>query len=177
MKSAPADPRQAKLWAASHLRELETRAKQKVGFLFEHYSPSCWYWEVVELGRKLALTSVLALIAPGSAGQVLVGLLIAFFALLANLRLRPYATARMNMMNQTAQLNMFFFLLVGLVLKVDMDSSASSYFYAGIVFFLTIVPVALPILVSVWNFFTEDDEEEEEEEEEDPDDDELGLGD
>ena len=64
---------------SSHLRELETRAKHKVGFLFEHYSPSCWYWEVVELGRKLALTSVLALIAPGSAGQVLVGLLIAFF--------------------------------------------------------------------------------------------------
>lgn len=40
---------------------------------------SICFWlcrEIVELGRKLALTSILALIAPGSAGQVVVGLLL-----------------------------------------------------------------------------------------------------
>ena len=33
------------------------------------YHTGTWYWEVVELMRKLALTSILSLIAPGSAGQ------------------------------------------------------------------------------------------------------------
>jgi hypothetical protein len=92
------------------------------------------YWEVVELIRKLALTSILALIAPGSAGQgacvsihargllcrtsadacvhvgrpaaVVVGLLLAFIALLLNLHLKPYAENGLNLINNFAQLNL-----------------------------------------------------------------------
>jgi hypothetical protein len=100
MKDAPTDRAAAKSWAAQNLVLLQARAKEKVGFLFERYTPLCWYWEVVELMRKLILTSILALVAPGSAGQVVVGLLVAFFALLANLHLKPYTSARMNLLNQ-----------------------------------------------------------------------------
>ena len=39
--------------------------------------------EAVELLRKLLLTSILALIAPGSAGQVVVGFVLAFIMLMA----------------------------------------------------------------------------------------------
>ena len=60
----------------------------------------------MELVRKLLLTSILALIAPGSAGQIVVGLLIAFVMLLFNLKLQPYADRALNMMNQFAQLNL-----------------------------------------------------------------------
>jgi hypothetical protein len=63
------------------------------------------YWEVVELLRKLALTSILSLIAPGSAGQV--GLLLAFFALTVNMRLKPYAEDGLNFVSQISQLNLF----------------------------------------------------------------------
>jgi hypothetical protein len=62
--------------------------------------------ETVELGRKLILTSILALIAPGSAGQVVVGILMAFFSLLVNVRLKPYADNNLNFINQIAQLNL-----------------------------------------------------------------------
>ena len=55
---------------------------------------------MVELGRKLLLTSILSLIAPGSAGQVCVGILLAFAALLLNLRLKPYAGGGLNLVNQ-----------------------------------------------------------------------------
>lgn len=55
---------------------------------------------MIELLRKLMLTSILSLVAPGSAGQVVVGLLIAFAALLLNLRLKPFADDTLNFINQ-----------------------------------------------------------------------------
>ena len=70
------------------------------------------YFEVAELTRKLALTSNLALIAPGSAGQVVVGLL------LTTLRLEPYAHRSLNVVGAATQLNLFLLLLVALPLKV-----------------------------------------------------------
>ena len=74
--------------------------------------------EVVELIRKLALTSILALIAPGSAGQVVVGILISFATLVATLVMSPYAQKKLNFVGQAAQMNLFFLLFVALLLKV-----------------------------------------------------------
>ena len=131
--------------------ESQTRQRQealrKVGFLFAVYKPEFYFWEVVELGRKLALTSILALIAPGTAGQVVVGLLLALFMLLLNSRFKPYAAELLNSVNVYAQLNLTLFLLVALLLKVDLDQRGSASFYTGIVAFLSIVPVLLPMLL------------------------------
>ena len=49
------------------LPQLIDRAMLQLSFLFAAYRIDRWYWEVAELLRKLALTSILALIAPGSA--------------------------------------------------------------------------------------------------------------
>ncbi len=130
---------------------------------------------MVELLRKLALTSILSLIAPGSAGQVVVGLLLAFLALLVNMRLKPYAEDGLNFVSQISQLNLFLcahlrfccckqhrqtlltrappsrsFLFVALLLKVNLDGEGGSQFFAYIVGFMSIVPIALPILIRVW---------------------------
>lgn len=37
-----------------------------LSFLYENYSPNCWFWEVLELVRKIILTSVLILIGSES---------------------------------------------------------------------------------------------------------------
>ncbi|XP_078358133.1 uncharacterized protein LOC144642903 [Oculina patagonica] len=44
--------------------ENETRSEISAGlsFLYENYSDSCWFWEVLELLRKVILTSVLVMI-------------------------------------------------------------------------------------------------------------------
>ena len=106
--------------------ELMETAMSEVAFLFAAYRMDCWYWEVVELIRKLLLTSILALIAPGSAGQVVVGILIAFVALIAALIKEPYAMKRLNVVAQVAQLNLFFLLFVGLLLKVRLPALLAS---------------------------------------------------
>ena len=105
----------------AELAALEQRALRKVGFLFEAYTVQCWAWESVELGRKLLLTSLLALVAPGSATQVTVGTLIAFGTLLLFQRYRPYAAPGLNFVASAAQVNLVFVLFVGLLLKVRLN--------------------------------------------------------
>ena len=151
--------------------QLMDTAMSEVAFLFAAYRIDSWYWEVVELIRKLLLTSILALIAPGSAGQVVVGILIAFIALLATLIKAPYAQSRLNVVAQVAQLNLFFLLFVALLLKarlprsvllepgtdaraslsqLNVDGEADSNFFGGIVIAVCTVPVMLPLLMRLY---------------------------
>lgn len=138
--------------ASASERQAQARelALNDIGFLFQAYTPECYYWEIVELGRKLALTSILALITPGTAGQVVVGLLLSFFMLLVNTHFRPYALAPVNRVNIMAQLNLTLFLLVALLLKVNLDDQAQAGFFSGIVAFLSLFPVVLPLLLKVY---------------------------
>ena len=101
--------------------------------------------------RKLILTSIISLVAPGSATQVTVGCLISFVMLILNLRLKPFYIDTLNFVNQIAQLNLFFFLFVGILLKVKIDGAPSdSMFFSGLVGGMSIVPVALPIGIKVF---------------------------
>ena len=42
---------------------------ERVGFLVDHFRVECWFWQLVELLRKLLLTGLLSLMEPGSALQ------------------------------------------------------------------------------------------------------------
>ena len=133
---------------------LKKKALKEVGFLFAAYTPTCYYWEIVELGRKLALTSILSLITPGTAGQVVVGLLLAFFMLLVNIFFQPYADSRVNNVNIASQLNLTLFLLVALLLKVNLDDQGQAGFFAHIISLLSVFPVALPMLATLYGMVT-----------------------
>jgi hypothetical protein len=147
----PADSRAARI-ACADMPRLQARAMKEVGFLFADYHCGSWYWEAVELGRKLILTSILALVQPGSATQVVVGILVAFACLLLNLRLKPYASEQLNFVNTMAQLNLFFFMFVALLLKVNIDDAAGadSKFFTVIVGGMSVLPVALPLAIKAF---------------------------
>ena len=137
----------------AELAALEQRALRKVGFLFESYTVQCWPWEVVELARKLILTSLLALVAPGSATQVTVGVLVSFAMLLLFQRYRPYAAPGMTFVASVAQVNLFVFLFVGLLLKVRLNGDATdSKLFNAIVAILSVVPVALPVALKATSY-------------------------
>jgi hypothetical protein len=148
--AAAPQPESPRMLCTATLPALQARALRDVGFLISNYTTKCWYWESIELFRKLILTSVLALVAPRSAGQVVTGSLVALFALLANLRLRPYALGTLNMVNQIAQLNLFLLLFTALLLKVDVDGDSTAGFFEGIVSALAIVPIGLPIVIKAF---------------------------
>lgn len=139
--------------ACSDLPRLQRIAMREVGFLFAAYHTQTWYWESVELVRKLALTSLLALIAPGSAGQVVVGFILAFVTLLANGAIKPYANAGLNAFSIVTQINLAAFLFVALLLKVNVDNEGSAGFFNAIVGCMSILPIALPLGIKAYMVF------------------------
>jgi len=136
--------------ACSDLPRLQHIALRDAGFLFAAYHTQTWYWESVELVRKLALTSILALIAPGSAGQVVVGFILAFVTLLAIGAVKPYADARLNALNCVTQINLVAFLFVALLLKVNVDNEGSAGFFNVIVGCMSILQIALPLGIKAY---------------------------
>lgn len=106
--------------------------------------------ESAELARKLMLTSILALVQPGSATQVTVGCLVAFLYLLLSLRHAPYAEAGVNTVGALAQINLFVYLFVGLLLKVHIDGAGpDARAFSVIVGVLSVLPIALPVLIKL----------------------------
>ena len=156
------------------LPQLMETALNELSFLMAAYRMDCWFWEVVELVRKLMLTSILALIAPGSAGQVVVGMLISFATLVATLVMSPYAQNRLNVIGQAAQMHLFFLLLMALLLKVrlrccdarclwsvrqlthasplqlNVDGEQDSGFFGVLVIAVCTVPVVLPLAMRLY---------------------------
>ena len=49
----------------------------RLNFLWKAYEPQFWYWEVIETTRRLMLTAVLSVIAPGSPAQTVVAIMLA----------------------------------------------------------------------------------------------------
>jgi hypothetical protein len=51
----------------------------RMGFLLNTYQVSCWYWEMVELVRKLILTGILVVVYHGTPPHLAVSLLTVFW--------------------------------------------------------------------------------------------------
>jgi hypothetical protein len=79
--------------------------------------------------------------------------LVAFCMLLLFQRHRPYSAPGMNFVASVAQVNLYFFLFVGLLLKVRLNGDATdSKLFNALVGLLSVVPVALPMLLKATSF-------------------------
>jgi hypothetical protein len=153
----------------------EKLAENRIGFLFEAYHVQCWYahspidvtWlvltlrrrygEIVELLRKFLLTGVMSLVSPGSAAQVVMGLLFSFAAVVLYARRRPYSEVAVNRLGLYAQVNIFLFLLVALLLKVKADNANSdSRAYNAIVGTLSLSLLIVPPINKLISVISED---------------------
>jgi hypothetical protein len=115
------------------------------------------YWEIVELLRKFLLTGVMSLVSPGSAAQVVMGLLFSFAAVVLYARRRPYSEVAVNRLGLYAQVNIFLFLLVALLLKVKADNANSdSRAYNAIVGTLSLSLLIVPPINKLISVISED---------------------
>lgn len=79
----------ALLWLTYRHRN-NPRGRKRVGMLLVSYTPECWYFESVEMLRKLLLSSVVIVVDPGSRVQLWFGLLCAVAFALLTATLQPY---------------------------------------------------------------------------------------
>ena len=106
----------------------EDTSVDKLKFLFGSYTPSCWWWEVFETGRRLSLTGALMIFPAGSAIQLFVGTWICLIALLMYRTYNPFIDAGDNRLALGAQLQIYLLILTGMLMnhsgeKVQNDSA------------------------------------------------------
>ena len=116
------------LWRHRHLIQTEA-ANTKAGQdfrntyaqLFASYDTRHFYFEGVEMMKKMILAGGLVLVSPGSSVQTLVGILVAFAFFATVLQLKPYEDTTDNKLQAFATAQIILTLLAGLVIQTDVN--------------------------------------------------------
>ena len=98
------DDEQSYRLAADEILETSSRMSRNettnfaLKFLHENYKPSCWYWEVIEMYRKLLLTSVLTIFASESKIILAVAIMLSSFFTILHAYAKPIKNSFENLL-------------------------------------------------------------------------------
>ena len=95
-----------------------TALSRRLQFLTKGYQPRVFYWELVEVMRKIVITGFLALVRPGSLLQLYLGVTVALCILILQLHATPYATASDNFLSFVSASALVFTLLASLGIQL-----------------------------------------------------------
>ena len=107
--------------ACSRENERRTRIPDitfALSLFYENYKRDYWFWEVIEMYRKLILVTGLSLIGSHSRSQVGVGVLLAGGFSVLHAAYQPITDRFENALQTTALLVVFFDLTLGVMLKI-----------------------------------------------------------
>ena len=97
------------------------------GSVVGDYTVACWYWELVELVRKLTLTGLIGLLGRGSVCQTLGAVFVAVTFLTAHSWAQPFASSNLNVVKLISE---FVILAVLIVCIIQQTYIASDDFNA-----------------------------------------------
>merc|ERR1711865_45465 len=95
------------------------RVNSRYGNLFQQYEPQFWYWEVIEMIRKLLLTGGLVLAADGTSAQFLIAQVISLLYLVLVIRKLPYENDTDDILQTLASVSILFTLMAGFAIKSE----------------------------------------------------------
>ena len=104
----------AVLWKAAMPQSNQTEWDSKdpymgrFGMLYASYHPRCWWWELLELVRKLILTGVIVFVGTGTVSQSWFAMITAQFFLLMMTRFQPYGVKQIDHLSFVAQVGCFW---------------------------------------------------------------------
>ncbi|CAM9131339.1 unnamed protein product, partial [Hapterophycus canaliculatus] len=100
--------------------------------LWSPYQPRRYYFEVVECGRRIALTGLAVFLFPGTAAQVALEVVLAAVFIGVSEKLSPFADPLDAWLYRCGTWVVFFTMYLGLLLKVDAsdDDSQSQVVFA-----------------------------------------------
>lgn len=93
--------------------------QQPFSSLWKPYRPSAFYYEVVECGRRILLTSVVGFMYPNTATQIALTLVIAFMFVVVSEGLCPFASRWERWIFRAGNVIVFSSVYVALLIKVD----------------------------------------------------------
>ena len=105
------------------------------GFCVDDYRPECWFYEPVDMLRKLALTGLLQFVQRGTATQVFCGCALAFVSSGLQLRLQPYRATEANVLKTLVDAQLFLTFLLSFLLRVLPRLQSEAYEPLGAEFY------------------------------------------
>ena len=111
--------------------------------------PAFWYWEAIEMCRRLTFSSFIMLIDPGSVVQPFVAMLLGLFFLLLHTRFVPYCLDSVDVLTFVSQLCILLLLLYataessGIMAKLVPDKDGN----AGILFVIFVITPVMAIAI------------------------------
>jgi hypothetical protein len=110
-------------WALWRQREdlradRETEGTRAIAFMHSPYVARFWYFEVVEILRKLFLVGFATLFPPGSLVQLIWALMPAIFALVIQMQMRPFRSKEDELLAMVASLATIFTLIMCMALRI-----------------------------------------------------------
>ena len=117
--------------------------------LTEGYELRVYWFEIVECGRKLALTGMPVWFEMGSVPQLVFGLLVCFFSFGAYMHLEPYADQKDDTLSQLCQAQTFFALVSAIILQSVPPDSPANRNIGALLVLLTALPVAFAVLIEI----------------------------
>jgi len=131
----------------------EKLAHARMGVLYTAYHTQTWWFELVDLLRKLLLTGLIVFVGTGSAAQVAVGTFICTLMAYVGIHLDPFLDPDLNRFNNLCLIQLNITLFIGLLLKVDTlrDGERSTKTLASFVIFLSVFILFFPIVMIIVN--------------------------
>ena len=111
------------------LNHEHTDLSRAIHFLWDNYDDTFFWWELVELGRRLLLTNLVQFFNLGGGGsnkllRLFVGLVIAVVALALQLIAQPFRSPMDDALSAVVQLALVIFFVAGIVIKLcDVESA------------------------------------------------------
>ena len=122
----------------------------KYGQLYTAYDPKRWYWEVIELGRKLILVGLICFIMPDTPTQLAVGCILSLVFITLYAKFSPYKADDDDNLQLCCQLAIFMSYFSALLLTVqDPQVKAEGGTFAFILMFVNIMPMVVGVGVVI----------------------------
>lgn len=94
------------------------RTHERLGFIYYAYNEDKWWYEIVELFRKLSLNGLIVLISNGEVSKITVGLTLCFLFIIVLQQTMPYNTATDHWLALACSIQLFITLLCGFTINL-----------------------------------------------------------
>ncbi|KAJ0410569.1 hypothetical protein ATCC90586_006593 [Pythium insidiosum] len=102
-----------------HKNLTDSTVQARLGFIYADYSEDYWWFEVVDLSRKLFLSGVIVFVENGSVEQVLLAITVCLVTMWFLLFFQPYGDFSDNLIASITQLQLFLTLWLGVMTQLN----------------------------------------------------------
>jgi Ca2+-binding EF-hand superfamily protein len=120
------------------------------GFLIKAFKPGAFFWECLDMLRKLLLVGLLTIVDRGSTLQVCVGMLTCLFFIVAHIAFLPFRYYEDNVLKASTEIHLFMMLMTILALKGGVAGEwlrENDYDIVLTVLFLLFVPGVMVVAI------------------------------